>query len=286
MFVAPIKLIIENYTQPINIGEFLVRKITTEEQGKFFWITDLRIEWNSTYYISLGSRFECEGSLSRTEYSKYITCEYVIETENIDYIQDFLTYLLFAFRIYKQGDVYAPMFFHSEYPWFTAIQPYFMNCDKVYTVDDNELWNVEQLFNKILEIQSDKRFQLILDRFNIAINKNTSKVGWFIDLISILESLLLPPDNWTELSFKFSLYGSYLLNKLWVNISYKELKELYNDRSKIVHWKLVKDFWNQYDRLYELTIILLKEYCNQNIEAKDIEKEIFLTLNIPLTTTR
>lgn len=283
MFVAPIKITITNYNGPIKIGNFLIRKIKPAEQEKFFGIKDLEIKWNEIWFTySIGKYSDIQWYNSESIYHKCITCEYVVESPINEYLHSYIQYLLFAFRIYKLWEIFAPLILHSKNPGLTATQPYFTRIHKPYIIDSNEIIKIEQILKSILwKVQTkDPQFLIIFNRFNIAINDISDIEGSFADLVSILEILLLPTESTNEILFRFSLYWSYKLNSLWLNTSFEEIKNLYDRRSKIVHWREIKNLETDYERLFELTITLIKEYCDNGTNNETIKKEILEKLNI------
>ncbi|MDX2304032.1 MAG: hypothetical protein NW226_14595 [Microscillaceae bacterium] len=62
-----------------------------------------------------------------------------------------------------------------------------------------------------LLLKDNDKQNIILERFDNAVSKNTNKYNSFIDLVGILETICVGNDK-DELSFRFSLYVSYLLN--------------------------------------------------------------------------
>jgi hypothetical protein len=145
-------------------------------------------------------------------------------------------------------------------------------------IDSNEIKEVEDIFKLILK-NKDEKLTLLLERFRGTYFANLRDENIFIELMSIIESLLDIGNS--ELSYRLSLYTSYLLkNKCNYEISFKRVKDLYNIRSKLIHQGVLKEGLNKSDLITlrrsvsNLLLLALKEMKQiKNVEI-DIKKKL------------
>lgn len=239
-------MISEKYLCPINInvnsesfkiGNYKFRKITNNEQGNLFGISDVRLNKNKkiigvhmTNTKNISNFF-----LTELQVLKLYSCEFVIEFSNKDDIKE-IPNLLLAFRLYKSKDVFAPLIFSNQ-PSGVEVTGEPISCkdSEIYNIDKSEIRHIRNIFKSIKTVDVNSNSFLVLERYKFAIDKNTNNKNSFIELVSILESLFLDHDI-HERSFKFSLIISYILsNKIRDNVSFEQIKNIYKIRSGLVH---------------------------------------------------
>ncbi len=282
IYIAPIHINVHDFKRSISIGKLKIRKITSEEQRKFFGIYDLKYTDNGDLvgFISITQSNSDFNLRNFPEKFKLYSCQHVVEYTNRDVLVKELSTLLLAFRLYQEGNVFAPLVFYTNTEPLNFIYPQFTNETKKYAISTKEFWRIKKI---VTLINNNKSLHLAFERFNNALSNKTNEKNSFIDFVTILESIFLENSGNQELSFRFSLYTSYILkNKLKTATSFKEMQEIYTVRSKLVH----SGTSNKYSKeLYEKTkkytrLLLLWTLENSSLKGNEYKKMILEHLNL------
>jgi len=278
---APIIMFTENDNEEIIINDNLkIRKITKKELKTLFGkeIIFKNQSPNSIKNIkksSIGFWDEIPKSdidligLSNVTYPYYI-----IEANDLESIKN----LVFTLRLINNKTVVCPKGISSDdksqsnyfFKPFNINQKTFFSTSNILKLQEYEIINVIKNYNIITKSKND----ILKKRLNICLDTEQDKHIRFIEAVSIMESILCGNDS-SELNFRFSLYGSFILKKHCINISSKDMKEFYTIRSKLVHTGNKKGYTD--DKLYlalEYTKIIYFEYLNNNITGKSILEDI------------
>jgi hypothetical protein len=271
--LAPIYIEIENYEKSIKIDKLVLRKITDKEREKIFGIKDVKKENNSYSFNQTKSDFLVKDDFT-SNHIKFTN--FILESDEDNYLAKNLRSLLLAFNLYTEGRVDAPYQIAKNGVLYD-MQTRSYKGNKL-VIDSNEIKEVEDIFKLILKNKYEK-LTLLLERFRGTYFANLRDENIFIELMSIIESLLDIGNS--ELSYRLSLYTSYLLkNKCNYEISFKRVKDLYNIRSKLIHQGVLKEGLNKSDLITlrrsvsNLLLLALKEMKQiKNVEI-DIKKKL------------
>lgn len=281
-YLVPIKLS-TNFRNKFNVSDFKIRQITDFDREKLFGITKLKLDNEGNIESFIKNKELDLINLSTLEKLKVFSATSIIEFNKDDSIKDVHT-LLLAFRLFKPGDIFAPIIFNAQTSaiHFTG-EPIFCKESTQYKISKRDVKKINGIFNLLKKIKPDSPINLALERYNFAINRNTNEKNSYVEFVSILESLFLESNQ--ELSFRFSLILSYILsNELNEKISFNRIKAFYQTRSDFVHAGKYKnkDLNNEeLDLINNLVRKLIIWYLqNECPTYKKIEEMIFKKLKI------
>jgi len=273
---APLKIDITDYTEQIEFDQFVIRRMSDIEISKFLGIKkatidedgrpgDIELYNNSSYHYETLPRFMF-GAL------------YLIELKNSKAF-DKVDNLLVAFKLWKSGDVFAPMAYSESMKSTMYSLPEHTNYDFILRIKQEEIPDILAIY-RLIENSKNQKTKLMLERFNNAIASTTSLVNTFVELVSIIESILVSEPY--ELRFRLSLYSTYILNNEFsYNITVKEMQSFYDIRSKLLHTgdssKFSKDCLLQ---LVEITILMIRWHLKSGEKEGYAKKLIYNKLEI------
>lgn len=285
-YLVPIKLSTK-FRNKFNIANFQIRPITDFDREKLFGITKVELDNNGNIESYIKNEERNLINFGLLEKLKIFSVTSIIEFNKDGLIEDIIkdiSTLLLAFRLFKQGDIFAPIIFNDKTPaiYFTQY-PNFCKESTKYEISKRDIEKINNIFNLLKKIKPNSHISFALERYNFAINKNTNEKNSYVEFVSILESLFLEANQ--ELSFRFSLILSYILsNKLKEKISFKKIKNFYSVRSQLVHGKSKnKDCYNKekLNLINNLVRKLIVWYLQNNSpQYEQIEKMIFNKLKI------
>ncbi len=236
-YKTPIKILLSDNSENFKIANFEFRKMTNKEKGSFLGSEHIELNENHTLKSMAIEPLTPYTRGVRTVFSemdtlKYMACQFIFECED-DSIKDDINNLLMSLRLFQEGEVIAPVSFNVDKHSTHFHYPFFLKEDNIYTLNPNDIPKIENLYEKIKGNKNEK-LTMVLDRFSSAIDYKTKINNSFVDLVGILENLVVP--DTTELTFKFSLYVSHILNN-YCNypISFKSVDNFYKIRSKFAH---------------------------------------------------
>lgn len=278
--IAPIYLEIKNYEEPLKIDKFKLRKITQYEREIIFGIKDIKKQGKGYAIYETENKYSLINSMYNIEYHHMQFANFVIEYEGDDknYLLMNIRDLLLSFNLYEEGLIDAPYRIGRNGVCYDMQK--ISSGGKKYVIDSNEIIEVEKIFKLILDNQNEK-LKLLLERFRNTHFANLREENIFVELMSIVESLLNLGN--AELSFRLSLFVSYLLNnKCNYKASFKKIKNFYNTRSKLIHNGMLKNGLDKEDLidLRRCTAKLLVLALYDFDQIKNVEKEIKEILSI------
>lgn len=281
-FIAPIRIDIPDLKKSVSVGNLKIRKITSKELIQYFKISDPKYDSNGDLVgFAVIKPFERYFFLlNNFDLLKLQSCQHVVEHTNQDAIVKELNNLLLSLRLYREGNVFAPLIFHSDLLSLSFIYPRFINETEKFTIHTKEFEKIRKI---VKLINKNTNLKLAFERFNNAISTKTNEENSFIDFVTILESIFLNNPGKHELSFTFSLYTSFILkNKLKINATFKEMKDIYTVRSQLVHSgkskKYSKDLYNKTKKYTRC--LLLWSLKNSSINDKECENMILKHLKL------
>ncbi len=279
---APIILFTENDNEEIIINSNLkIRKITKEELETLFGreITfknqkPKSITSRKANYIGFWDEIP-KSDIGLVGLDDLAYPYYIIESKDSEWIKT----LIFTLRLINtHKTVVCPKGTSSNdksqsnyfFKPFNINQKTFLNTSNILKLQEHEIINVVENYTIISKSRND----ILKKRLNICLDLEQDNHIRFIEAVSIMESILCGNDS-GELSFRFSLYASFILKKHCINISSKDIKDFYNIRSKLVHTGDKKGYTD--DKLVlalEYTKIIYFEYLTNEITGKSILKDI------------
>jgi len=267
---VPFKIEIIDYDKPIQFGNTVIRKMTGDEIFEFLGIKEAVIDENGRPGDIILRNVD--SSTHESVPHELFGALYLIEFQNNKEFHSNNSILLSAFRIYRTGDVFAPWAYTKGRLSISYSHPEFTNYQVIYRIKEKEINDVYSIYKRLTESTSEKT-KLIIERFNNAIASTTSLQNCFVELTSILESILV--NESFELRFRFSLYGAFILSQIGESkFSVKELQKIYDIRSQLIHTgKSTKYTEGELDSLREISIKLIKWYIF-NDDKKNYVKEL------------
>jgi len=139
-----------------------------------------------------------------------------------------------------------------KYP--SLFDNYYWNNDEFPVLNDNDIEEICSVYNSLINIQENK-IGLAINRINRCFLREDYEDS-ILDATIALESLLIDDGN-QEMTYKLAMRIAYL-SKHFPNFKknaqdvFKDIKNIYTMRSKIVHGKHEKDFNNIYSEKKEL----------------------------------
>lgn len=253
-----------------------LRRITEEEISDFFGIKILERHEDGLIRRCRGKDMHevTNGYLRRafTEYGHFIrSSQFILEAKDIKCVE----YLQQALKLHKDGKTGI---LYGKNPK-TGVQHWFypnpLYGEEVYVLKEADVSEIKELYSTIKTID-DRRYDLMVEKFLFALSGEGIKVEHrFLELVSILEILYLR-DIDIELGFRLSLRACKVLSKyllLDAEEVYKNMREIYNIRSRISHSGFHKDTKNYLDKLIDYTRksikLFLKDYCIFESERLD-----------------
>lgn len=273
---APMKIDIIDYKHPIKFEDCIIRKMTNNEIVEFLGIRKATIDENGNSGDIMipnddSNRYE---SLPRRMFDSL----YLIEFGNFD-DTDNLRNILYSFKLYKTGDVFAPRTFNKVNSGYSCIYPEFTNYPIIYRIKKDEISSVIALYRNLIKCKKDKT-QLVIERFESAIASYTSWTNTFIELTSIIESIIV--DEPFELRFRFSLYSTFILNHYCnIKVTIKEMKNIYDIRSQLIHTGKSKGFSpDKLNTLSTICISIIRWYIENGEQMQLASNLVYNKLDI------
>lgn len=276
--LAPIVIFTEDDNDEIKITDtLLLRKITPAELISFFGV---EVTFKEQLANSIKNKESVkfwddipQGDLKIIGIDNLIYPYYILEANTNEEIKNFI----FAVRLMSEKTVICPkgikgnaiyLFRPFNFCQKTVLSP----KNNIYTIP-RDLTHLIEAYKLIHNTQRQKK-EILNARLNLCIDYEQNDFIRFIESVSIIESILCGNDN-GELSFRFSLFSSYILKKNEISISSNEMKRFYNIRSKLVHTGKDKDY--TVDKLKEIlsyTKIIYSEYLKNDIKGDIVLSEI------------
>lgn len=275
---VPIKIWINDYKNPIRNSLFHITLITEKDKKDFFWLTNIKVTEDWVSFVYWFNKFwqECTEYIN-TNYSPYELPIILCKTNFFIKARDekVLDRLIFCFRLYKKWNLNFIVWMFKSNPWTKYILPTLVKKEIEYEISKKDIRYILKLYSKIDYYFDDKKF--FIELFNTILDNNNSINNSYFNCVSLLEWLLV---KWkSEVSFQFSLNSSYLLNKLWFNVSLSNMKNIYNIRSRIAHWDTIKIKIEDLLIVLDYTREILKYYFENDFKV-DISNEILSKLKI------
>jgi len=271
MIIAPVLLYSDNDFDELVIADGLkIRKITEEELLKLFGVkvwfeNQLPKNKKTKHGFNLWRNF-FSGPLSRI-INIFSAPYYLIESKNYEILDD----LLFCIRIINPWNIFCPIGIEITNNNKVSSCYFYPNSitDLKKHQKDNRILScndIERLITFFETIRNNPpgNIKIIKRRLITIVNKSIDKNFRYAEAVGLMESIVSSNDQ-GELSFKFSLYSSYILSKYGNNTSFKEMYQAYTDRSSILHTgKAKKEITDQ--RLEKII-----EYCQKIIYSSVVE---------------
>ena len=302
--LAPIIIFTENYRDKIEIVDDLtLRKITANELIYYFGAD---LEFDDKGQVSrLKSIGTIEGvphfwdnipsaSIMDDEIPFYPA--YTLVSSSSDKIRD----LILALHLLKEGNFFCPKgkkmvaaTITNTGVSFLTPEYYYYPLNKLppqnYKIMDSEHDELIKIYHEIVNSPNNSKHETIKARLKIVFDRSQKMSIRFIEAVSIIESIITGNEQ-GELTFRFSLYSSYLLsNKLGVDVSRNYMNKIYGFRSGLTHtgeWKkndlrkLGKSEKEIFEDLLRYTKLVYREYIRSEISGNKIIDEIEKKLNI------
>ena len=262
---CPIHITITDISSYSSFSHFKIRKITNKDRLKWFGIDDLLVhKIGSISAISVSKSHNNNSRLTYLltdpEIHKLYKAQFVLEFDR-NFLDD-IPALLLALRLYRPGDIVAPIIFNKEQTLVqTTGTPLFGKDHSIYSITKKDITKINYLFNLIKKEAGQPKIGKVFERYRYAIDQNTSNETSFIELVSILESLFLNTNS--ELTYRFSLITSYILmKKLKLYAPFSQMKNIYGIRSDLIHsGKIIS---RKYIKIYsEELLMTLKMYVSE-----------------------
>lgn len=292
MILCPISIRIEKFQGTFLFSkETQIREISKDELNNLFNVED--ISFDEEDYIT---DFSCyrgrkdiwelvPKSLEAMIFEEdLIPPKYVIESCDDEEIRK----LILAIHIISRGNFLCPIGINlsedrTGKSTLYFYEPFNYRLDISCLLDGNDLTNIKNLFMKLLKkctISDDP----VLQRFLRCCDIDQHLTVRIIDTVGLIESIICN-DLTTEISFRFSLYSSFLLNKLGVQVSFSQMKKFYDLRSSLAHSGKVgrkqQIDSEKLDEILNYTKIIMREYLDKEIDRNYIEDQLFSQLCIP-----
>jgi hypothetical protein len=211
-----------------------------------------------------------------------VNCKYFLEIPTLkedSFIRNEVSDLLTSLRLYKQGKIEVPFIFSEKLGNFQNVKPRHVKNERLYRLELSDIPDIELLYEKIKGM-NDKKYRLIIERFNNAISDSSSLKNAYIDLVGIIESVLLQNKK-DELRYRFSLLLSNTLKELGTLISFKEAQSIYDIRSSLAHSGDAKDFDDaSFFNLLNYTRKIIKWYIENDLDDSKAQTILFNKLDM------
>jgi hypothetical protein len=276
-FYAPMKIEIKDSSEDIVFEEFIIHKMDSDEITKFLGIKYATIdEDGNPHDLCLNND---DSHHYKTLPHPIFGAKYLLISKNGEEYENNIENFLSAFRIYKCGDIFAPICFSANLNYTIYISPQFTRYQKIYRIKTSELEDVKKIYFRLKQSSSIRTKQL-LQRFNNAISVNLSLENSFVELVSIIESVIV--EEIFELKFRFSLYSAFILNnKCNYPITFKKIQEIYDVRSQLVHTGSSKKFnIDLLNQVSEITIRILNWFLSNDNGGNQVLKIIMNELKL------
>ena len=281
-FLAPINIHLSILIDEVEICGYKIRRRTKEETLKYYNVKSL-------FTDSCGGVAKVVYAEKEFDYIHWIfqnelglNCKFILEIpaqKEDSFIRDEAADLLTSLRLYKNGKVEIPIIFSEKLGHFQNVKLKIVKDERLYRLEKDDITEIEQIHKKITGLKN-KKYWLLIERFNNAISNESSFKNAFVDLAGILESILLQ-NNKNELRFRFSLHLSNLLNLLGSSITFKKAQTIYDIRSKLVHTGDAKGFNEAlFFELLNYTRIIIKWYLENNLDDSKAQEILFEKLEL------
>lgn len=277
--LAPIVIFTEDDNDEIKITDtLLLRKITPAELVSFFGV---EVTFKEQLVNSIKNKESVkfwddipQGDLKIIGIDNLIYPYYILEANTNEEIKDFI----FAVRLMSEKTVICPKGIIENTTYL--FRP-FNFCQEIVCSPKNMIYTIPTDFKYLIETyklihnntQRQKK-EILNARLNLCIDYEQNDFIRFIESVSIIESILCGNDT-GELSFRFSLFSSYILKKNQISISSNEMKKFYNIRSKLVHTGKDKDYTvEKLKKILFYTKTIYSEYLKNSIDGEIVLSEI------------
>ena len=271
--ISPISIYIYSESVAFLEGTVQIRKITDSELETYYGV---RVEFcnqrpvGATTLLNSGTLYHeyiepllPVGSVFREAVFPYP--QYVLESQDSQSIED----TILALRLLKTGHLFCPIIIDIK---DSHHQIHFINIATSYNrvdfiLEENEVKAIDHtlmVLKKSHISRNDEKLDIILSRFNLFIDCSLPKSLRYVEAVSILESIICSNDQ-NELSFRFSLGLLFICRKLGLSYSLKYFKDMYTDRSKLIHTgKIPKNIDEKLDELSTILRSVVRYYIVDN----------------------
>lgn len=277
-YLAPIIINIKDFKNTIVSKDFIIYKITDEDKSNYFWITDIPNEWNWFWFIDWKNKywnhyndFMLFGVDKLTFMTFLPKINYFVKIDNIGLLKS----LFFSMRLYKSWKLDFIICMNSWTAWSYHINPTITKDEWIYTISNEEFIKIHELHEKVKTFFDSRKFYI--ETFNSIIDEKTNIYNSYFNCVSLIEWLLVK--KWQDITFKFSLFSTFLLSKLWYEVSFDKMKKIYSNRCDIAHWENPKIKNEDLLEVINYSRAILKYFFENNFEI-NIEKELFGILEI------
>jgi len=266
-------------SERIDLGDFIIRKISEEELKVLVGKGVL----NECHFYPYGGHFktiwciELTGKRKREDLTFYIedltSCNKIIED-----LEPRIEKVITALRLFKKGSIYYSAII--SYPkiwkdiWIISSHERGIVYGQYYELTDEDVENLKTFWSKFksLNIQNYQFLDVAIRRFNFSYERKLPE-DKLIDYIIAFEALYLKESE-KELGYRLALRCAYFLGKNGEERKkiFKILKSAYDARSKIVHGepiesKSFKKLLNKLNlNLAELSM-QVEEYLRESIKT-------------------
>ncbi|PSB28172.1 hypothetical protein [Stenomitos frigidus] len=298
MILCPISIRIEKFNGQFRFSESTqIREISNSELNQYFGVD--APQFNDDDQITGYTQFQgIDGrqrntiwtslpkGLLASQVDEYPPPKYVIESSNDEEIRKMIT----ALHIITRGSFVCPIGIETLSKTEETIHfypPFNFTFELPCKLSNHDLSKSQELFSRLMKNKQDHGLEILLKRLLRCCDIDQSREIRMIDAVSIIESIVCG-NHKTEMTFRFSLNSSFLLNKAGVQVPFSEMKVFYDTRSNLAHGghdkKLASDSikWTEaIDKILNYMKVVLKEYIDHDVDGKKIEKELLSKLNIP-----
>ena len=251
-----------------NIGDIEIFKMTDGEIRDWFHMDDVKYDDKgriSSMTSLPGNYHSGEIGIDLDRQMNYINSNYIARSPSVD-----------AAVIVNRSLKLWSMSCTSFYIGKRNKSSHFINPPSYYgkealTIGDDDVVGINLLWIEVKQKAGDGRFEVMIKLFTDALSDSRRNDSRFIDCMTILEMLFLPKQD-SELSYRFSLRFAKIHKELTgtnIEESFKFGKEIYNDRSKILHAGKLELAENNIERLVEVTRVMLVSYIKDSAKFSD-----------------
>jgi hypothetical protein len=226
--IAPILVSLPPKKHEIDFGDFLIRKITKEEKGRFI---------NSSFTEGLGNTWHM---------AEINSCDFCIaypisgdsDWENINNAQTAINNFRNALRINDCKINLSIYSVGSKGMISNNIHTQAERVNSPYFISNNTFIDLKKIYEAIKSLGGDEKLEVMLQRYESALSANQFPANKFVDAVTVLESLVLPNGDNGELKIRFAILISKLLYKNFgidKKYTFIKIKDSYDIRSNFVH---------------------------------------------------
>lgn len=271
MIIAPITISVDKDSYLFS-DDLTIRKITDDEYKKYFCIKSITFESHRPKSYTPYNLEKCYSYWYDLPNLNYIgkeiifatIPEYCVESNNEEKIQFFIN----SIRLNTTINIFCPLgFSENRVRYFGGAFSFQNLCH----LKETDFLSIKIVYSRLLQkYHGDEKLKILLERFSTITNTDISDKIRFIEAVGIIESIVCMNEN-NELRFRVSLYTSFIIE----NISFDEVKYLYDIRSQLVHTGKSRNFNdNELKKVILVAKQILIKYLLEDISGKKILEKI------------